>query len=122
MIANKVCVVTGVGSGIGKSIAEVFARYGATVIGCDRVTTNGQEAIDAISAKGAVSQFISCDITCEDQVGDMIEKVFGAWQRIDVLVNNAGINFAKPFLETTIEEWDRVLNTDLAAPIFVVVQ
>jgi NAD(P)-dependent dehydrogenase (short-subunit alcohol dehydrogenase family) len=113
MIADKVCVITGVGSGIGKSIAEVFARYGATVVGCDCNDISGQEVIGAIAAQGAKSQFICCDITCEDQVREMTEKVVGVWRRIDVLVNNAGINFAKPFLETTVEEWDRVINTDL---------
>jgi NAD(P)-dependent dehydrogenase (short-subunit alcohol dehydrogenase family) len=113
MIENKTCLVTGVGSGIGKSIAEVFARYGATVIGCDRDTVSGQKVIDTIASQGAKSQFICCDITQEEQVREMVDKAIGIWQRIDVLVNNAGINFAKPFLDTTVGEWDRVINTDL---------
>jgi NAD(P)-dependent dehydrogenase (short-subunit alcohol dehydrogenase family) len=113
MIENKVCVITGVGSGIGKSIAQVFARYGAIVVGCDRDAVNGQKVIGAIAAQGDNSQFVCCDISCDRQVGEMVDKVVSRQGRIDVLVNNAGINFAKPFLETTVEEWDRVLNTDL---------
>lgn len=113
MIENKVCIITGAGSGIGASIAEVFGRYGAIVIGCDLEAVSGQNVIDGIAARGARTQFIGCDISREDQVRDMVDHVVRSHGRIDVLVNNAGINFAKPFLETTVEEWDRVLNTDL---------
>lgn len=113
MIENKVCVITGVGSGIGASIADVFSRYGAIVIGCDLNAVSGQNVIDGIAARGVRTQFIGCDISREDQVRDMVDHVVRSHGRIDVVVNNAGINFSKPFLETTVEEWDRVLNTDL---------
>src|SRR5688500_16942113 len=98
MIENKVCVITGVGSGIGKSIAEVFARYGATVIGCDCDAVSGQKVIDAITEQGTKSQFVGADISCDNDVREMVDQVAVSWGRIDVLVNNAGINFAKPFL------------------------
>lgn len=113
MIENKICLITGVASGIGKCIAEVFSRYHATVIGCDRDVENGRRVIDSIAARGAPATFIGCDISRDIEVAKAFDHAIDLHGRIDVLVNNAGINFAKPFLETTIEEWDRVINTDL---------
>jgi NAD(P)-dependent dehydrogenase (short-subunit alcohol dehydrogenase family) len=112
-LENKVAVITGAGAGIGKSIAEVFAKEGATVIASSRRESTGRPVADAIRAAGGRAEFITCDVSREDQVKSLfhaVEKEFGG---LDILVNNAGVNFVKPFLEVQPADWDRVMGVDL---------
>ena len=113
MLANKVCVITGSASGIGKSIAQVFAKHKAVVVGCDSNLDSGQKFLAELSADGCDADFTCCDVSDERQVRQMFDGIIASRKRIDVLINNAGINFSKPFLETTVEDWDRVIDTDL---------
>jgi NAD(P)-dependent dehydrogenase (short-subunit alcohol dehydrogenase family) len=117
-LKDKVAIVTGSGSGIGKAIAELFAREGARVMGASRRAVNGQPVIDAIVQQGGDAVFVKCDISIESDVKKLIARTLETYGRIDVLVNNAGVNFLKPFEEVTVEEWDRVINTDLRGTYF----
>lgn len=112
-LKGKVAIVTGAGAGIGKSIAEVFAKEGAEVIVSSRRASNGQPVADGIVANGGKAVFVKCDVSVEDEVKSLISQTLETYGRIDVLINNAGVNFVKPFLELSPEEWDRVINTDL---------
>ena len=112
-LKDKVAIVTGSGAGIGKSIAEVFAAEGARVAVVSRRSANGQPAADGIKSKGGDAVFIRCDVSVETDVRHMIHSTLEAFGRIDVLVNNAGVNFVKPFDLTEPADWDRVVNTDL---------
>ena len=112
-LGGKVAVVTGTGSGIGKSIAESFAREGAAVVAATRRATNGQPAVDEIVRRGGNAIFVECDVSVEESVRQLFAKAVKEFEKVDILVNNAGVNFAKPFEETSIADWDRVLNTDL---------
>ena len=112
-LKDKVAVVTGTGAGIGKNIAEVFAKEGAKVVAASRRETNGQPVVDDIVADGGEAIFVKCDVSIEKDVKAMIAKTIETYGRLDVLVNNAGVNFVKPFDKLQIEDWDRVINTDL---------
>jgi len=112
-LKDKVAIITGSGAGIGKSMAEVFAAHGAKVVAASRRAANGQPVADQIVAKGGQAIFVQCDVSVETDVDNMVEEAMDAYGRIDVLVNNAGVNFVKPFEHTEPADWDRVVNTDL---------
>ncbi|KJS50579.1 SDR family NAD(P)-dependent oxidoreductase [Desulfosporosinus sp. BICA1-9] len=112
-LSGKVAVVTGAGAGIGKSIAEIFAKEGAKVVVSTRRAANGQPVAAEIVRNGGQAIFVKCDVSIEEDIKVMIEKTLEEYGRIDVLVNNAGVNFVKSFEELKPEDWDRVMNTDL---------
>ena len=112
-LQGKVAIVTGSSSGIGRAIAEAFAAEGAAVVGAAPNPDVGEQVSDEIRRRGGDARFVSCDISREDDVRRLFETTRKELGAVDVLVNNAGVNFAKAFEETTVEEWDRVINTDL---------
>jgi NAD(P)-dependent dehydrogenase (short-subunit alcohol dehydrogenase family) len=118
ILKNKVVIVTGASSGIGVGIAEVFAEEGAKVICAARREKQGQAVAVAIRKKGGEALFVRCDISQEDQVKALIKAAIDKYGRIDSLINNAGVNFVKPFEELTTEDWDRVIDVDLRGTFF----
>jgi NAD(P)-dependent dehydrogenase (short-subunit alcohol dehydrogenase family) len=110
---GKVAIVTGASSGIGKVIAEVFASEGAAVVAASRQRATGEPVAAEIVRRGGRALFVPCDVGRESDVGELFRIAEAEFGVIDVLVNNAGVNFVKPFEETEIEEWDHVINTDL---------
>ncbi len=112
-LKDKVAVITGTGSGIGKTIAELFAAEGAAVVCASRRAENGEPAVAEILNQGNAAKFVLCDVRREKDVERLFTIVENEFGRVDVLVNNAGVNFAKPFEETESHEWDHVINTDL---------
>ena len=107
------CVVTGGASGIGAATAERFAAEGAEVCILDR----DLPAAQALSANLGPDHFaVELDVRLEAAVEQAAAEVYARWGHIDVLVNNAGSELNKTYNETTVEEWDRVLDTDLKGP------
>ena len=107
------CVVTGGASGIGAATARRFAGEGAEVCILDRDLLRGQE----LAAELGRDHFaVELDVRLEPAVEQAAAEVYARWGQIDVLVNNAGSELNKTYDETTLEEWDRVLDTDLKGP------
>ena len=114
---NKVALITGGSRGIGRSIAEEFARRGASVV----ITARKQEELDetaaAITAEGGKATAMASHAARDEDVDAMLDKVMEQHGRIDILVNNAATNVAFSRLEDmTVEAWDKTLALNLRAP------
>jgi NAD(P)-dependent dehydrogenase (short-subunit alcohol dehydrogenase family) len=117
-LKGKVAVVTGGNKGIGKDIAISFAALGAQVVITGRDTEAMSEALAELQANAPGSLALACDMLDVAGIRQMIDTVVRHYGRIDVLVNNAGINIAKPALEVTEDDWDKVLDTNLKGTFF----
>lgn len=105
-LTDKVAIVTGAGSGIGKGIAEKFAAEGAIVIVTD---LNGEAAQTVAEQLGGTASAYAVDVTDRATIDAMVEGVLAEHGRIDVLVNNAGWDVGKPFVETDADLWSKVI-------------
>jgi NAD(P)-dependent dehydrogenase (short-subunit alcohol dehydrogenase family) len=111
-LAGRVALVTGAGTGIGRAIAVRLAREGAAVAVADIDGEAAGRTVAALRAGGAEAEAFRADVADPASVEDLAAAVLGRFERIDVLVNNAGINGSQPLFEVTAEEWDRVLNVN----------
>src|SRR5438105_5994979 len=116
--AKRIAVVTGSSKGIGKAIAEAFARSGAYdgIVINSRKLAEAQKVSSEITALGCHSLAIEADISIEADCVRLIEETLRQYGRIDVLVNNAGIQKEMPFENTTTEVWHRIIEVDLTGP------
>jgi 3-hydroxybutyrate dehydrogenase len=108
-LQDKVCIVTGAASGIGKEIATVFAREGGKVVIADLNKAAAQAAADELKATGAAAMAVGMDVTSEDQVNAAVAEVVAAWGGVDVLVSNAGIQIVHPTEEYPFADWKKML-------------
>jgi NAD(P)-dependent dehydrogenase (short-subunit alcohol dehydrogenase family) len=110
VLSDRVCVVTGVASGIGAAIAEELAAEGARVIGCD-IKTDGVE----LKPPGL---FVAADVTSEGDMRKLIETAIERYGRLDVMVNNAAIELERELLETSEEQFDAIMSVNLKGVFF----
>lgn len=112
-LQGKHCIVTGGASGIGEATVRRFVEEGAEVLIADM----NLEAAEALAADlGAAVTAVQCDVRREADVQQVAAKALGQWSTVDVLVNNAGVELNKAYDETTVDEWDRVIDTNLRGP------
>ncbi|MFF3102828.1 SDR family NAD(P)-dependent oxidoreductase [Viridibacillus arvi] len=111
-MAERVVVITGAGSGIGRSTAIKFASKGDKVVVADFNEKGGQETVDMIKAQNGEATFVKVDVSKFDQVESMIEKTVELYGSLDVIFNNAGIGKIIPFLDYTVEDYDRVIGVN----------
>jgi NAD(P)-dependent dehydrogenase (short-subunit alcohol dehydrogenase family) len=117
-LKDKVAIVTGTRTGIGKAIALRFAREGAKVVTCIRQGKGGEDTANEIKAAGGEALFVQCDVSIEADVIGAVNKTVEKYGCLDIIVNNAGVNFVKSFVDTETADWDRVINTDLRGTYF----
>lgn len=118
-LEGKVAVVTGASKGMGVAIAEAMAAAGAavTVVGRDQA---GLEAVAGrIRDAGGRAHVIACDVAADDAPGRIVDGTVAALGALNVLVNNAGIFWPKPFLETSLADFDAQMNTNVRAPFAI---
>ncbi|KQW37478.1 3-hydroxybutyrate dehydrogenase [Rhizobacter sp. Root404] len=108
-LKDKVCIVTGAASGIGKAIAQTYAREGGKVVIADLNKAAAQAAADAIRASGGTAMAVAMDVTSEEQVDAAVAEVVAAWGTVDVLVSNAGIQIVHPVEEFPFADWKKML-------------
>lgn len=112
-LKDKIIIITGAGSGIGKSTAALFASEGATVIIADVQEDSGKAAVTEIEATGGNAMFIPCDVTDASSTTVMADQVVNTFGRIDVLFNNAGISGVGAVHEVSEEVWERVMRVNV---------
>ena len=108
-LQDKVCIVTGAASGIGREIANTFAREGGKVVIADLNKAAAQSAADAIVAAGSVAMAVAMDVTDEAQVNAAVAEAVAAYGGVDVLVSNAGIQIVHPVEEFPFADWKKML-------------
>jgi len=108
-------VVTGSTSGIGRAIAELFAREGARVVVTGRDAARGQEVVDAIRGQGGEAMFVQADLTEEADAVRLVDAATKAYGPVDILVNNAGAVYAGTIPETDLATWNRILHTNVTS-------
>lgn len=112
-LENKTCVITGGSSGIGAATVRRFVQEGAQVLIADLDI----DQAGALAAElGEAVSTIHCDVRFEENVQAVAAAAMDRWDHVDILVNNAGSELNRTYDETTVEEWDRVQDTDLKGP------
>jgi NAD(P)-dependent dehydrogenase (short-subunit alcohol dehydrogenase family) len=117
-LAGKVAIVTGAGSrgpgvGNGKAASILFAREGARVLCVDQIKERAEETVGLIRAEGGEAEPFAADVTRAADCRAMVDAAVGSWGGLDVLHNNVGVESRQGLMETTEEEWDRVMAVDL---------
>lgn len=115
---GKIAVVTGVGAGIGREIAIMFAREGAKVIGVNR-SPRGQKTIDLINEAGGEATFVQADLRHKEAVDKVYDVVMEKYGTLTTLANCAGVLVHAPFLEQTDEDYDFISETNYRAYIWM---
>lgn len=112
-LKDKVAIITGAGSGLGKAGALTFAREGAKVVVADYNEATGQAVVEEIKALGAEAIFVQVDVSNWDQVQAMVNTTVETFGTVDILVNNAGVTADAFLVKMTHEMWDKVININL---------
>lgn len=117
-LRDKVAIITGAASGIGRATAIVFAREGAKVVVADlqaesRLATETPPTVEAIRNAGGEAVFVQTDVTDRAAVEALVDEALRHYGRVDILVNNAGVFVRNAITEVSDDEWDRVLNLNL---------
>lgn len=117
-LAGKVAVVTGAASGIGEAIARRLVREGAFVAVCDLDETGGERVARELAQDGGRGQFFRLDVSREEQVSQVLQTIAEHYQKIDIMVNNAGVGKAGTVLEQTEAEWDAMMSVNAKGAFF----
>jgi len=112
-LENKVAIVTGAASGIGKAIAERFVKEGAKVVFSD---VNGDEKLVAEFKESAL--FIKCDVSKSTEVDSLVAKTVEHFGKLDIMVNNAGVGGLGGTLDVTDEAWEKTIGINLSGTMF----
>lgn len=115
-LKDKVAVITGATSGIGRAAAILFAREGAKVVVVGRREAAGEETVRRIKAMGGESIFVRADISKADEIKTMVDQTVQTYRKIDILFNNAGIlpdASKKELIDLSEEVWDQVMEVNV---------
>jgi NAD(P)-dependent dehydrogenase (short-subunit alcohol dehydrogenase family) len=115
LLQDRIALVTGAGSGIGREVARTYADEGASVVLLDRNGEGASQVADEISAAGGTADAFSLDITDYDRYNQAVNDSVEKYGRIDVLVNNAAISIPGTILEGTLDQWRTTLQVNLEA-------
>jgi citronellol/citronellal dehydrogenase len=120
-LTGRTAIVTGGSRGLGKAMAIELARAGASVAVAARTEQSGQSALPGtihetvreIRERGGKATGVRCDITKEEDVAHLVERVNGQFGPVDILINNAGISVPKPLVELPVKQWDLLMQVNV---------
>ncbi|MCE2468584.1 MAG: SDR family oxidoreductase [Caldilineaceae bacterium] len=115
-LKDKICIVTGAGTGIGKGIARRFAKAGATLVLASRKVANLDETAEECRGIGVEVMVHQTDVTSEDSVLALFAATEQAYGRVDILINNSGVFDNGPFHELSLATWQKVVDVNLTGP------
>jgi glucose 1-dehydrogenase len=110
---NKICIVTGSGSGIGKAVAKQFAAEGGQVLVVDLNEQHGNGTVQEIAAAHGQAAFVKCNVGDPVEVKAAVKMAVDKWGKIDVVVNDAAMMTFQPIVDLPDADWDKVLNVNL---------
>jgi acetoacetyl-CoA reductase len=120
-LKEAVVVVTGASRGLGKAIAEELASGGAkVVVNYSRSKEPAEELVDQISESGGEAIAVQADVSDAEQAQNLIDHAIGRFNRIDILINNAGINIDRTLRKLSVDDWDKVIQVDLNSAFYTV--
>ncbi|ADI73659.1 short-chain dehydrogenase/reductase SDR [Methanohalobium evestigatum Z-7303] len=112
-LKDQTAVVTGGGKGIGKSICLALAKEGANIIPAARTESDIEKTKREVEEIGTQSMAVKTDVTKEEDVKNLVSKSIDTFGGIDIFVNNAGVGLRKPFIETSLDEFEKVIEVNL---------
>src|SRR4051794_16639294 len=110
---DRVCIVTGAGSGIGKATAKQLGQEGGKVTIADLNEEHGRKTAQDIADSQGQALFVKCDVGDPNDIRNTVSLTVQKWGKIDVLVNNAAMMTFQPIHELADDQWDKVLNVNL---------
>jgi NAD(P)-dependent dehydrogenase (short-subunit alcohol dehydrogenase family) len=114
MMDQKVAIVTGGNSGIGRATAIALAKEGANITVAARRASEGEETVQQVKETGSDGMFVKTDVANENDVRSLVEKTVERYGRLDYAFNNAGVEeIMTPFLDQTSEKFDQIMNTNV---------
>jgi NAD(P)-dependent dehydrogenase (short-subunit alcohol dehydrogenase family) len=112
-LTGRVAIITGGSIGLGRQMAEGLAEMGADVVLCARKKERCQQAAEELQRLGVKATAVACDVKKQTSVQEMVQETVAQFQRIDILVNNAGISWGAPVETMRLEDWTKVIDTNL---------
>ena len=116
---GKIAVVTGVGSGLGRAIAEMWAKEGAKIVGADFNPAEGQKTIDAIKAAGGEAVFVEVNVRKKEDIDKLYDVTMQTYGTVTTIANCAGVLVHKPFLEHDDKDYDFISETNMRGYIWI---
>ena len=116
-LPDKVAIVTGGASGLGRGIALALAREGARVAVVDLNEAGARDTVAAIAKDGGQAAAWRADISDKARIDQVVAEIISRWGTVDILVNNAGLDRVGPFVNSSEAEWDLILRVNLKGPI-----
>ncbi len=116
-LPDKVAIVTGGASGLGRGIALALAREGARVAVVDLNEAGARDTVAAIAKDGGQAAAWRADISDKARIDQVVAEIISRWGTVDILVNNAGLDRVGPFVSSSEAEWDLILRVNLKGPI-----
>jgi 2-hydroxycyclohexanecarboxyl-CoA dehydrogenase len=116
-LPDKVAIVTGGASGLGRGIALALAREGARVAVVDLNEAGARDTVEAIAKNGGQAAAWRADISDKARIDRVVAEIISRWGTVDILVNNAGLDRVGPFVNSSEAEWDLILRVNLKGPI-----